>query len=119
MAGSCFYVWDYPGGGVEFLDAFWAAATWLDPDAADLAGMSGGSPSASLSALAELARVAGLVSIRCEALESPTVFRDFDDYWRPFNLGAGPAPGYCASLAPEGLAGAFGSCCEMRLPIRQ
>jgi hypothetical protein len=29
------------------------------------------------------------------------VFRDFDDFWLPFTLGAGPAPGYCTSLAPE------------------
>jgi hypothetical protein len=29
------------------------------------------------------------------------VFADFDDYWRPFTLGAGPAPGYCANLPPE------------------
>jgi hypothetical protein len=29
------------------------------------------------------------------------VFGDFDDFWRPFTLGAGPAPGYCTSLAPE------------------
>jgi hypothetical protein len=29
------------------------------------------------------------------------VFKDFDDYWRPFTLGAGPAPGYCASLSPD------------------
>ena len=29
------------------------------------------------------------------------MFRDFDDLWRPFTLGAGPAPGYVASLAPE------------------
>ena len=39
------------------------------------------------------------------------MFRDFDDYWRPFTLGGGPAPGYCASLlrgagAPEGEVGA-------------
>jgi hypothetical protein len=32
-------------------------------------------------------------------LEVPTVFRDFEDYWHPFTLGAGPAPGYCMSLA--------------------
>jgi hypothetical protein len=31
----------------------------------------------------------------------PTAFADFEDYWRPFTLGAGPAPGYCASLAPD------------------
>ena len=29
------------------------------------------------------------------------MFRDFDDYWLPFTLGAGPAPGYCVSLEPE------------------
>jgi hypothetical protein len=29
------------------------------------------------------------------------VFKDFDDYWRPFTLGTGPAPGYCASLAVD------------------
>jgi hypothetical protein len=31
----------------------------------------------------------------------PSVFKDFEDYWHPFTLGAGPAPGYCMSLAPE------------------
>jgi hypothetical protein len=31
----------------------------------------------------------------------PTVFKDFDDYWRPFTLGAGPAPGYCTGLDPQ------------------
>ena len=31
-------------------------------------------------------------------IEVATVFRDFDDYWQPFTLGTGPAPGYCASL---------------------
>ncbi len=29
------------------------------------------------------------------------MFAGFDDLWRPFTLGAGPAPGYCASLAPD------------------
>ena len=29
------------------------------------------------------------------------MFRDFDDYWHPFTLGAGPAPGYCMSLDPQ------------------
>jgi hypothetical protein len=39
--------------------------------------------------------------VDCVPIEVPTVFRDFDDYWQPFTLGAGPAPGYCVSLAPE------------------
>jgi SAM-dependent methyltransferase len=96
----CFYVWDYPGGGVEFMRAFWAAATELDPDAADLTE-DRRFPFCEPSSLTELARAAGLVAIGCEAIEASTVFRDFDDYWRPFTLGAGPAPGYCASLDPE------------------
>ncbi len=32
-----FYVWDYPGHGVEFLRAFWDAAAALDPAAEELA----------------------------------------------------------------------------------
>src|SRR5690606_733452 len=31
-----FYVWDYPGGGIEFMRAFWNAAVELDPAAAGL-----------------------------------------------------------------------------------
>jgi hypothetical protein len=46
-------------------------------------------------------REAGLVRVDCRSIEVPTVFTDFEDYWRPFTLGAGPAPGYCASLDPE------------------
>jgi hypothetical protein len=42
-----------------------------------------------------------LSGIACVPIEEPTVFRDFDDYWKPFTLGAGPAPGYCASLSPD------------------
>jgi SAM-dependent methyltransferase len=93
----CFYVWDYPGGGLEFVRAFWTAATALDPDAADLAE-DRRFPYCEPTALTELAEAAGLVSVRCEAIEAPTAFPNFDDYWRPFTMGGGPAPGYCASL---------------------
>lgn len=31
-----FYVWDYPGGGMGFIDAFWKAAAAVDPEAAKL-----------------------------------------------------------------------------------
>jgi SAM-dependent methyltransferase len=112
-----FYVWDYPGGGVEFMRAFWTAATSLDPDAADLTEARRFA-FCEPSALTELARAAGLVSISCEAIEAPTVFRDFDDYWRPFTLGAGPAPGYCASLAPEKRE-RLRELLKKRLPVRE
>jgi SAM-dependent methyltransferase len=95
-----FYVWDYPGGGVEFMRAFWNAATSLDPGAVDLTE-GRRFPFCTPDRLADLARSAGLASVEHAAIEVPTVFKDFDDYWHPFTLGAGPAPGYCMSLAPE------------------
>ena len=92
-----FYVWDYPGGGIEFLRAFWNAAVSLDPNALEL---SEGRrfPFCTREGLTHLAKDCGLSRIKCEPLEVPTVFKDFDDYWHPFTLGAGPAPGYCMSL---------------------
>ena len=98
-ATVAFYVWDYPGGGVEFMRAFWSAAVALDPTAADLTE-DRRFPFCTREGLADLASAAGFGSVECKAVESPSVFIDFDDYWKPFTLGAGPAPGYCMSLEP-------------------
>jgi SAM-dependent methyltransferase len=95
-----FYVWDYPGGGVEFMRAFWDAAIALDPKAEDL-GEGRRFPFCNPDDLTQLAREAGLASVECIAIEEPSVFRDFDDLWQPFTLGTGPAPGYCMSLEPQ------------------
>jgi SAM-dependent methyltransferase len=94
-----FYVWDYPGGGIEFMRAFWSAATALDPAARDLTEDKR-FPFCTREGLLDLAREAGLEAPTATALESPSVFADFKDFWRPVTLGAGPAPGYCASLDP-------------------
>ena len=96
-----FYVWDYPGGGIEFMRAFWNAATALDPDAMDLRE-NRRFPFCTPDRLTDMAREAGLRSIEWTAIEVPTLFGDFDDFWKPFTLGAGPAPGYCANLEPAG-----------------
>lgn len=95
-----FYVWDYPGHGVEFLRAFWDAAAALDPAARELAEdkrFAFCTPEG----LRDLMSGAGLVHVDCTPIEIPTVFADFADYWRPFTLGTGPAPSYCASLDPQ------------------
>jgi SAM-dependent methyltransferase len=100
-----FYVWDYPGGGMGLMRAFWEAATALDPAAGDLSE-DRRFPFCTPEALASLAEAAGLREVASTTIDVQTVFRDFDDYWRPFTLGTGPAPGYCASLdedAREGL----------------
>jgi SAM-dependent methyltransferase len=95
-----FYVWDYPGGGLEFLRAFWQAAISLNPEAADLAENKR-FPYCTQEGLKNLAFATGLVEIESTPLEAPAVFKSFDDLWNPFTLGAGPAPGYCVNLEPE------------------
>jgi hypothetical protein len=79
--------------------AFWNAATALDPGARELTE-DRRFPFCTPDGLAALAKSAGLQPVSCVPIEVPTVFRDFDDYWRPFTLGAGPAPGYCVKLDP-------------------
>lgn len=94
-----FYVWDYPGRGVEFMRAFWDAATTLDPAAGDLTE-DRRFPFCTPDGLTALASSAGFGAVESVAIEIDTVFADFEDFWEPFTLGAGPAPGYCASLTP-------------------
>jgi hypothetical protein len=48
-------------------------------------------------------------------IEVPTRFRDFDDYWRPFLGGQGPAPGYVAALGSR-RRGALRDALAARLP---
>jgi SAM-dependent methyltransferase len=93
------YVWDYPGGGVEFMREFWSAAAALDPAASDLME-NRRFPYCTPEGLADLAKGAGFGPVECTAIEAPTLFKDFGDYWHPFTLGQGPAPGYCAKLDP-------------------
>jgi SAM-dependent methyltransferase len=93
------YVWDY-GDGMQMLRAFWDAAIELDPQAAAL-DEARRFPLCRPQALEALWRSAGLQDVECMALEVPTRFRDFTDFWQPFLGGQGPAPGYVSSLATE------------------
>jgi SAM-dependent methyltransferase len=93
------YVWDY-AGEMQLMRRFWDAAAELDPRAAELdegRRMAGCNP-ADLAALFSAVR---LDDVEVRAIDVPTVFSDFDDYWTPFEGGQGPAPGYCASLPDE------------------
>lgn len=94
-----FYVWDYPGGGMGFMRAFWNAATALEPKALELAEARR-FPFCTPDGLAALAVEAGWPSPTVDKIEIETRFASFEDFWQPFTLGAGPAPGYCVSL-PE------------------
>lgn len=94
-----FYVWDYPKGGVGFIDAFWKAAATLDPEAAAL-DEAQRFPFCTADRLEREVLDAGFVRVESRSLSVPTGFADFEAFWHPFTLGAGPAPGYCMSLEP-------------------
>lgn len=95
-----FYVWDYPGGGMGMIDVFWKAAAELDQRAAAL-DEALRFPFCTRDGLAALCRDAGLTSPVIEPIETQTEFADFDAFWHPFTLGAGPAPGYCMNLPAD------------------
>jgi ubiquinone/menaquinone biosynthesis C-methylase UbiE len=94
-----FYVWDYPGGGMGFISAFWQAARAIDAKADQLNEKSR-FPFCTREGLAAIFAEAGLPAPQITAIEIETLFPDFEAFWKPFTLGAGPAPGYCMSL-PE------------------
>lgn len=90
------YVWDY-AGKMELMRHFWDAAVALNPSARDLdEGVR--FPICRAEALASLFTTAGLRDVETRAIDVPTDFRDFDDYWTPFLGGQAPAPGYATSL---------------------
>lgn len=92
-------VWDY-ARGMEFLRHFWDAVTSLDPEAA-VHDEGNRFPICEPQALQALFESCGARHVRTGELRVPTVFQDFDDYWRPFVGGPGPAPGYVATLSPD------------------
>jgi SAM-dependent methyltransferase len=93
------YVWDY-AEGMQMIRHFWDAAGELDPGAREL-DEGRRFPFCKPEPLADLFRTAGLGEVEVRAIDVPTVFRDFDDYWSPFLGGQAPAPGYAMSLGEE------------------
>ena len=95
------YVWDY-AAGMEMIRYFFEAAAALRPEAAEL-DEGRRFPLCRPEALRQLFEGAGLRDVVTRAIEVPTVFESFEDYWEPFLGGQGPAPGYAASLDPDDL----------------
>ncbi|HVU12460.1 MAG TPA: class I SAM-dependent methyltransferase [Phototrophicaceae bacterium] len=93
------YVWDY-ADQMQMLRYFWDAAVMLDPAARDLDEGRRRSI-CNPEALSALFREAGLSHIETRAIDVPTIFTRFDDYWLPFLGGNGPAPTYITSLSEE------------------
>jgi SAM-dependent methyltransferase len=93
------YVWDY-AEGMRLIRIFWDAAIALDPTAGRL-DEGRRFPICRPEPLRALFGSAGLADVDVAPIEVPMVFADFDDLWRPFLGGQGPAPGYCASLPDD------------------
>ena len=90
------YVWDY-AGKMDLMRFFWDAAVEIDPDAAamDEGVTVSDVPSRALN---DFFVRAGLREIEITAIDILTHFRDFEDYWRPFLGGQGPAPAFAMGL---------------------
>ncbi len=93
------YLWDY-AGRMELIRRFWDAAIALDPVAAEL-DEGRRFPLAAPDRLAVAWADAGLSDVLIMAIDVPTRFADFDDFWQPFTVDIGPAPGYACRLPPE------------------
>jgi len=93
------YVWDY-AGEMQLMRYFWNGVSELFSDGANL-DEGKQFPICKPEPLEELFRAANLEAVEVRALDVPTEFTDFNDYWSPFLRGQGPAGAYCASLAED------------------
>ena len=79
---------------------FWDVALALNRDDAQL-DQAERFPLCQPDPLEQLFRRVGLNSVSVRAIDVPTVFRDFEDYWRPFLGKQGAAPTYLATLRDD------------------
>lgn len=110
------YVWDY-AERMELMRYFWDAAIELDPQRAGPLDESVRFSICHPDRLEPLFREADLEEIQSTPVDVPTVFRDFDDYWRPFLGGQAPAPHYAMSLDPQRRE-ELRALIQSRLPVR-
>jgi ubiquinone/menaquinone biosynthesis C-methylase UbiE len=90
------YIWDY-AWKMDFLKHFWDAAVDIESKALKL-HESKRFPDSNAGALKRLFEKTGFVDIETTSIEITTYFRDFEDYWKPFLGGQGPAPSFVLSL---------------------
>ena len=93
------YVWDY-AGGMQMMRHFWDAAVAVSPSDTKL-DQAERFPLCQPGPLQALFERMDLRSVKVRAIDIPTVFQNFDDYWKPFLGRTGAAPTYLASVADE------------------
>jgi ubiquinone/menaquinone biosynthesis C-methylase UbiE len=90
------YIWDY-SGKMEFLNYFWDVAVELNPRILHLHEGHRFSDS-NAEKLLDFFGQAGFSKLETTPLEINMNFNSFDEYWKPFLGGQGPAPTYAAKL---------------------
>jgi SAM-dependent methyltransferase len=108
------YVWDY-AGEMQMMRYFWDAAAALS-DNGGVVDEGLRFPYCNPPGLTALFEEAGLHNVDTTAIDVPTTFRDFDDYWSPFLGGQGAAPAH-AMRQDEQTRSAIREHIRARLPI--
>jgi SAM-dependent methyltransferase len=108
------YVWDY-ADGMQLMRYFFDAMTDVRPQDRDQ-DEGRRFPFCTPEGLEGLFRAAGFADVRTREIVVPTVFASFDDYWKPFLGGQGPAPAYLRGL-PATDQDALRDAVQARLPI--
>lgn len=90
------YVWDY-GGQMEMMRHFWDAAAKVDPAST---AMDAGQQFAIAKPenLRSAFQAAGLTDVNVIPIDVQTQFKDFDDYWLPFQAAQGSVSKYLHGL---------------------
>jgi SAM-dependent methyltransferase len=92
-------VWDY-AGGMTLLRRFWDAAVALDPSATDR-DEGRCMPFCTPEELGGLWSASGLADVEVSPVVVAAGYDDFEDLWRPLELGVAPSGAYVASLPAE------------------
>jgi len=101
-------VWDLAGGRAP-ISPFWEAVHQLDGEVEDESRFSG----ARQGHLVELFGEAGLSDVEETEIAASSGYDSFDEWWRPYTLGVGPAGKYAASLGEDELAALRDRCREL------
>jgi ubiquinone/menaquinone biosynthesis C-methylase UbiE len=101
-------VWDLAGGRAP-ISPFWQAARDLDSATRDESALAG----AREHHLAELFAEAGLRDVEEAELSSTVEHETFEDWWRPYTLGVGPAGAHAKSLGDDELTALRKRCREL------
>ena len=93
-------VWDY-AGEMTMLRAFWDAALEIDPGKARPFDEGERMSYCRPEELAGLWDDAGLTEVATDGIVVTAAYDDFEDLWRPFTAGVGPAGTYASSLSEQ------------------